>query len=429
LPLARRASRGVRLRHSDRIAGAELLFDDAGRVCGVVTGAHGIGADGTAKDGADAGYELKARYVLLAEGCHGNLGRDAETHFDLRAGRDPQHYAIGFKEVWTVADDQHQPGLVEHTLGWPLDSQTEGGGFIYHAEGNRLYVGFVASLAYRNPYFSPFEEFQRFKSHPAIRGSLDGAQRIGFGARAISKGGLHSLPRLSFPGGLLIGCDAGFLNGAKIKGTHAAIKSGLLAADTVADALASGDPDAADLTAFEDAFRSSWLHAELRQARNFGAGIARFGMLVGGALAFLEQNVLRGRSPLTLKNRVPDHARLQPAAAADRIAYPKPDGIVSFDRLSSIDLANLEHDEDQPCHLMLRDPDTPVARNLPRYAEPAQRYCPAGVYEIVDDGRGPVFRINAANCIHCKTCEIKDPAQNIRWMPPEGGSGPKYAEL
>ena len=410
-------------------AGTELLVDDSGRVRGVATGARGIAADGTPKDGADAGYELEARYVLLAEGCHGNLGREAERRFGLRAGRDPQHYAIGFKEVWSAATGRHRPGLVEHTFGWPLDDRTEGGGFVYHAEGGKLYVGFVVALSYRNPYFNPFEEFQRFKSHPAIRGRLEGGRRIGFGARAVNKGGLHSLPKLSFPGGLLIGCDAGFLNGAKLKGTHSAIKSGLLAAETVADALAAGDSAVADPAAFDEAFRASWLHAELRQARNFSAGITRFGTLAGGALAFLEHNILRGRSPLTLRNPVPDHARLRSAADTGRIAYPRPDGVVAFDRLSSIYLANLEHDENQPCHLVLTDADVPVGENLPRFDEPAQRYCPAGVYEIIDDGSGPALRINAANCIHCKTCEIKDPAQNIRWLPPEGGSGPKYGDL
>jgi electron-transferring-flavoprotein dehydrogenase len=410
-------------------AGTELLFDASGRVCGVATGAHGISVDGTAKEGADPGYELRAKYVLLAEGCHGNLGREAESRFELRAGRDPQHYGIGFKEVWRIAAGKHEPGLVEHTIGWPLDNRTEGGGFVYHAEDGKLYLGFIVALNYRNPYLDPYAEFQRFKSHRSIRRLLEGGQRTGFGARAVNKGGLRSLPELSFPGGLLIGCDAGFLNGAKIKGTHAAIKSGLLAAETVAASLAGEDAGGGDLTAFEQALHDSWLYTELKQARNFSAGIARFGTMLGGALAFLEHNVLRGRSPFSLKNPIPDYAKLEAADASKPIDYPQPDNVVSFDRLTSIHLANLEHDEDQPCHLLLQDPTIPIAENLPRFGEPATRYCPAGVYEVLREDGGPVFRINAANCIHCKTCTIKDPAQNIRWVPPEGGSGPKYTEL
>jgi electron-transferring-flavoprotein dehydrogenase len=411
-------------------AATELLIDDAGCVAGIATGARGVAADGSAGPDADPGYELRAHYVLLAEGCHGNLGRDAERRFGLREGRDPQHYGIGFKEIWVVPDAHYRPGHVDHTLGWPLDGRTEGGGFVYHAEDNRIDVGFVVALNYRNPFLNPFEEFQRFKQHPRVRTLLETGQRIGFGARAVNKGGIGSLPRLSFPGGLMLGCDAGFLNGAKIKGTHTAMKSGLLAADTVVAALAAGDTGGSDLVAFEAAFRDSWLFAELEAARNFSAGIARFGTLGGGALAFLEHNLLGGRSPLRLRHPRPDHASLLEAARAKPIAYDPPDGVVSFDRLSSIHLANIEHDERQPCHLLLEDPDLPIAVNLPRYDEPAQRYCPAAVYEIVAaaDGRR-AFRINAGNCIHCKTCEIKDPAQNIRWSPPEGGSGPQYADL
>ena len=410
-------------------AATELLCDASGRVCGVATGPHGIGADGEPKAGADQGYELHAKYVLLAEGCHGSLGREAERLFALRAGRDPQHYGIGFKEVWTIDADRHQPGLVEHTFGWPLDNRTEGGGFVYHAEGGKLYLGFIVALSYRNPYLNPFAEFQRFKNHPAIRGLLEGSQRTGFGARAVNKGGLHSLPRLSFPGGLLIGCDAGFLNGAKIKGAHTAIQSGVIAAETVAHKLAADGAGGEELMDFEDAFRASLLYKELKQARNFSAGVAKFGTFAGGALAFLEHNVLRGRSPFSLKSPIPDYAKLETAAASQAIDYPKPDGRVTFDRLSSIHLANLEHDEDQPGHLLLRDADVPIDKNLPRFDEPATRYCPAGVYEVLQDAATPVFRINAANCIHCKTCEIKDPAQNIRWVPPEGGSGPNYSDL
>jgi len=367
---------------------------------------------------------------VLAEGCRGSLGRIAEETFDLRADCDPQHYGIGFKEVWRVPQDRHRPGHVEHTFGWPLDRHLEGGGFIYHADDSQLYVGFVAALNYRNPWLSPFGEFQRFKQHAAVRRLLEGGTRTGFGARAVNKGGLSSLPRLSFPGGLMVGCEAGFLNGARIKGIHAAIKSGLLAADTLVDALAAGDEGGSDLADYEAAFRASWLQRELSAGRNFSAGIARFGIVGGGALAFIEHNILRGRPLFTVHQPVPDHATLEDAATAEPITYEPPDNVVTFDRASSIHLASIEHREDQPCHLLLADASIPIASNLPRFQEPAQRYCPAGVYEIVQDDQGnPQFRINAGNCIHCKTCDIKDPAQNIRWVPPEGGSGPNYGGL
>lgn len=411
-------------------AATELLFDEASTVVGVATGPFGLASDGSQTPGADPGYELYSRYVLLAEGCRGSLAQVAERRFDLRRASDPQHYGIGFKEVWTVQPDRQRPGHVLHTVGWPLDNRTEGGGFVYHAANGRVDVGFVVGLGYRNPWLDPFEEFQRFKQHPAIRHCLEGGSRIGFGARAVNQGGLSSLPKLSFPGGLLIGCDAGFLNAAKMKGTHAAMKSGILAADTLGQAFAAGDTGGADLVAFESAFRDSWLHEELRAARNFHAGIARFGTFGGATLAFVEQNLLRGRSPLSLRLPRADHAALAPAAESQAIAYARPDGVISFDRLSSIDLANLSYRVAQPEHLLLVDHELPLRENWPRFAEPAQRYCPAAVYEIVESRSGaPVFRINAGNCIHCKTCEIKDPAQNIRWVPPEGGSGPQYADL
>jgi electron-transferring-flavoprotein dehydrogenase len=412
------------------IAATRLAFNAAGSVSGVETGAMGIAADGSAKPHADPGYVLNARYVLLAEGARGHLGLEAEARFKLREHSDPAHFSIGFKEVWTVDESRHHPGEVDHTLGWPLDRRSQGGGFVYHAADRCVSVGFVVALNYRNPYLSPFDEFQRFKQHPRIRRVLENGQRVGFGARAINQGGLNSLPRLCFPGGLLIGCDAGFLNSARIKGTHAGMKSGMLAAETVAAAFAAGDEGGNELTGFADAFRDSWLFRELNTARNVSAGMAKLGPLGGAALAFVEHNVFHGRSPFTLRNIRADHQTLEPAANAARIDYPPPDGIVSFDRLSSIDLANIEHDDDQPCHLLLRDPSIPIAANLPRFDEPAQRYCPAAVYEIVADTDGsPLFAINAGNCIHCKTCDIKDPAGNIRWVPPEGGSGPKYADL
>ncbi len=318
-----------------------------------------------------------------------------------------------------------------HTVGWPLGLATDGGGFAYHAEAGKLYVGLIVSLAYRNPHFDPFAEFQRWKQHPLIRDLLVGGQRISYGARAVNKGGLQSLPRLDVPGGLLVGCEAGFLNPAKIKGSHTAMKSGMLAADTIFAALAqTGDTADAELARYGERVRASWIFDELRFGRNFGPGVAKLGPLLGGALAVLEQNVLDGRSPLTLRNRTPDHARMRKASRSRRIRYPAPDGVVSFDRASSVFLASTAHEEDQPCHLELGDARVPIAVNLPRYAEPAQRYCPAGVYEVVTGAGGaPEFRINAGNCIHCKTCDIKDPAQNITWVPPEGGCGPNYSGM
>jgi electron-transferring-flavoprotein dehydrogenase len=410
-------------------AATEVLFDDTGRVAGVATGHKGIARDGTAKPNAEPGYALKARAVVFAEGCRGNLGQVLERRFDLRADADPQHYGLGFKEIWELEPARHRLGHCEHTVGWPLPRDLEGGGFVYHAAGGVAYVGFVVALNYSNPHLNPFAEFQRWKCHPRIRAVLEGGRRIAYGARAVNKGGLHSLPRLSFPGGLLVGCEAGFLNGAKIKGSHTAMKSGLVAAEAIADAI-ERDAAAPDLAGFDARIRESWIHDELRRARNFSGGISRFGTLLGGALAFVEHNVLRGRSPFEIRDRRPDHARLVPADQAPKPDYAPPDGRFSFDRLSSVYLASTSHDEDQPCHLRLADPDVPVRDNLPRFDEPAERYCPAAVYEIVPDGDGrPAFRINAANCVHCKSCEIKDPAQNITWVPPEGGSGPNYADL
>jgi electron-transferring-flavoprotein dehydrogenase len=326
-----------------------------------------------------------------------------------------------------VAPDLQRPGEVVHTAGWPLDNGTEGGGFLYHAGGGRVFVGLVIALSYRNPYLDPFEEFQRWKHHPVIREVLAGGERIAYGARAVNKGGWYSLPKLVVPGGLLVGCEAGFLNGAKVKGAHTAIKSGMLAAETIYEALATGDQGGRELASYPERVQASWVGEELTTARNFSAGLTRLGAFAGGALAFLEHNVLRGRSPFTLRNPVPDHARLVRAADAAPIDYPKPDGVLSFDRLSSVFLSNTAHEENQPCHLRLADPAVPIAANLPQFAEPAQRYCPAAVYEVVRDPAGqPQFRINAVNCVHCKTCDIKDPAQNITWVPPEGGGGPNY---
>jgi electron-transferring-flavoprotein dehydrogenase len=386
-------------------AGERMLYDAAGRVRGVATGALGRAADGGETPAFEPGHEIAARYVLLAEGSRGHLGQEVERRYALREGRAPQHYSLGFKEVWSLPEDRLCPGHVEHTFGWPLERLADGGGFVYHAGAGRLYVGFVTSLGFSNPWRSPFGDFQRFKQHPAIRRTLEGGSCIGFGARAISKGGLRSLPKLSFPGGLLLGCDAGFLNPARLKGTHAAMKSGMLAAETVARAFAAGDTGGSDLPGFEAAFRASWLHAELERAESLPALFAR-------------------------SARTPDHAALVPAARARPIEYPAPDGTISFDRLTSIHRASIDYREGQPSHLVLADPDLPIRENLPRYGEPAQRYCPAAVYEVVEGpDRGPQFRVNPGNCIHCKACDIKDPAQNIRWLPPEGGSGPNYADL
>ena len=412
-------------------AAVEVLYDEEGAVAGVATGDMGVAADGSEKPGYQAGYELRAPYVIFAEGCRGSLGKSLERRFVLREGADPQHYGIGLKEVWNVDPAKHRPGTVVHTFGWPLDNRTEGGGFLYHAENHQVYLGFVIALNYENPHLEPFAEFQRWKHHPRVRPVLDGGERVSYGARAVNKGGLQSLPRLTFPGGLLVGCEAGFLNGAKIKGTHTAMKTGMLAAETVFEALQCDEPSRPrDPAAFQQRVECSWVWEELHRARNFSPGLHRFGTTLGAALAFLEHNVLLGRAPFTLHNRKPDHECILEADKAPRIDYPRPDGVISFDRLSSVFVSNTNHEEDQPCHLKLADPGIPVEHNLPKFDEPAQRYCPAAVYEIVRDDSGrPHFQINAQNCVHCKTCDIKDPMQNIDWVPPEGGGGPNYAGM
>ena len=410
-------------------AAASVLYED-GRVAGVLTGDLGRAADGTEKPGFQAGYELRARYTVFAEGCRGHLGKELMDTYQLRSDCDPQHYGIGLKEIWSIDPAKHQEGLVVHTLGWPLDNATEGGGFLYHAADHQVYLGVIIGLGYRNPHLSPFEEFQRWKQHPLIREVLEGGQRVSYGSRAVNKGGLQSLPKLVFPGGLLAGCDAGFLNGAKIKGSHTALKTGMLAAEAIFAALAQGDDAPAVLDGFEQAVRASWVWDELHTGRNFGPAQKRFGTFMGGAFTWLDQNLFGGRLPFTLRSPQPDHETLSTAAAAPRIAYPRPDGRISFDRLSSVFLSSTNHEEDQPCHLQLRDPAVPIRDNLPRYDEPAQRYCPAGVYEVVTGTDGTRrFQINAQNCVHCKTCDIKDPAGNIRWVTPEGGGGPNYSGM
>ncbi len=408
-------------------AAAEVLYE-GDRVAGVATGDMGRDAQGQPKDSFEAGYELRAPYTIFAEGCRGNLGKQLMAQFNLRAGVDPQHYGIGLKEVWTIDPNLHEEGLVLHSLGWPLDNRTEGGGFLYHAKENQLYLGLIVALNYRNPHLSPYEEFQRWKQQARIRRFLEGGKRISYGARAVNKGGIQSLPKLVFPGGLLAGCEAGFLNGAKIKGSHTAMKTGMLAAESVFAGLADDTP--AVLDSFPAAVEASWVHEELRKARNFGPAQKKLGNFLGAAFAFVDQNIFAGKLPFTWRSPVPDHQCLLTADEAPRIEYPKPDGKISFDRLSSVFLSSTNHVEDQPCHLQLADPELPIRENLPRYDEPAQRYCPAGVYEIiVDDGDGPGFQINAQNCVHCKTCDIKDPAQNINWVVPEGGGGPNYSGM
>ncbi len=410
-------------------AAAEVLFDDAGRVKGVATGDMGVGRDGKPTDAHQPGMELHAKYTFFAEGCRGHLGKQLQERFKLRDGADPQVYGIGLKELWEIKPEKHQTGLVIHTAGWPLASDTYGGSFCYHLEDNLVAIGFVVGLGYSNPYLNPYEEFQRYKTHPAIRTFLEGGKRIAYGARAISAGGLQSLPKLVFPGGCLIGDDAGFLNASRIKGSHAAIKSGMLAAEAAFDALAVQTP-AAELDAYPLAFKASWLHDELHKARNFKPWMSK-GLYTGTLMVGIDQVLFRGRAPWTLHHNHSDHETLQRKTECTPIDYPKPDGVITFDRMSSVFISNTNHNEDQPVHLTLKDASVPVNVNLELYDAPEQRYCPAGVYEIVrnEDGSNPRLQINAQNCVHCKTCDIKDPTQNIVWVTPEGGGGPNYPNM
>ena len=410
-------------------AAAEVLFHDDGSVKGVATGDMGVSAKGEKKPSFEPGFEFHARYTVLAEGCRGHLGKQVIARFDLDKDADPQHYGIGLKEVWEIPSAQHHEGLVVHTAGYPMigaSAAASSGGFLYHTEGNQVSVGLIVDLAYKNPHISPYDEFQKFKLHPVISQYLKGGKRLGYGARALIKGGLNSLPKMTFPGGMLVGCDAGTMNAAKIKGSHTAMKSGLLAAESLFEALTSEEKPVKDIASFDARFRQSSLYRELHKARNFSAGFHNFGFWIGSALVYIEQNIFAGRFPLTFHDRSEDHKQLQPASSSPRIQYPKPDGVITFDKLASVFLSNTNHAEDQPCHLQLRDPAIPIAVNLPMYDEPAQRYCPAGVYEVVEEGDRKRFQINAQNCVHCKTCDIKDPAQNINWVVPEGGGGPNY---
>jgi electron-transferring-flavoprotein dehydrogenase len=408
-------------------AGAEVLYDDKGAVRGVATGDMGVSRGGEKTDAFQPGVELLAKYTFFAEGCRGHLGLQLEKKFDLRQGADPQVYGIGLKELWEVAPDRHHPGLVVHTAGWPLDAQTYGGSFLYHFENNLVAVGFVVGLGYRNPYLAPFEEFQRYKTHPAIRGTFEGGKRVAYGARAIAAGGLQALPKVVFPGGCLIGDDAGFLNASRIKGSHAAIKSGMLAAEAAHAALQAGRAGD-ELGAYPETFRQSWLFDELYRARNFKPWMAK-GLYTGSLMFGVDQIVFGGKAPWTLRHAHADHETLQSKDEARPIDYPRPDGKLTFDRLTSVSFSNTNHAEDQPVHLTLKDAGVPVDVNLERYDAPEQRYCPAGVYEIVREAGGPRLQINAQNCVHCKTCDIKDPTQNIVWVVPEGGGGPNYSNM
>jgi electron-transferring-flavoprotein dehydrogenase len=409
-------------------AAAEILYHDDGSVKGVATGNMGVKRDGEAGPDFQLGMELHGKYTLFAEGARGHLGKQLMAKYDLNKGKDPQSYGIGIKELWEIDPARHQPGLVIHTTGWPLDSKTYGGSFLYHLENNQVMVGYVVGLNYENPYLSPYEEFQRYKTHPAIKPFFEGGKRISYGARAITAGGLQSLPKLVFPGGALIGCDAGFLNMSRIKGSHAAIKSGMLAAESVFEALGAGR-QGDELASYPVAFEKSWLHEELHVARNVKPWLNK-GLYLGSLMTGIDQLVFRGKAPWTLHHTHADHECLKPASQFAPISYPKPDGKLTFDRLSSVFISNTNHAEDQPVHLTLKNPSVPVDVNLAQYAGPEARYCPAGVYEFVktDDGADRL-QINAQNCVHCKTCDIKDPTQNIVWITPEGGGGPNYPNM
>lgn len=411
-------------------AAADILYNNDGSVCGIVTDDKGIDANGWPKSTFEAGYQLLAKYTIFAEGCRGHLAKRLISRFALDKDSDPQHYGIGLKELWSIDADKHETGVVMHGSGWPLsDTGTGGGWFLYFGENNEVSFGIVADLSYTNPYFSPFDELQRLKLHPLIRPILEGGKRLSYGARALVKGGLNSLPKLTFAGGVLVGDDAGFLNPAKIKGTHTSMKSGMLAAESAFLAIEQGRMHD-ELTEYSTSFQNSWLYEDAHMARNWSPTMHRMGALMGGAFGFVEQNLLGGKMPLTIHDTMPDYKMLDKADHAFKPNYPKPDGKLIFDKMSSVFISNTNHAEDQPCHLKLTDKSVPIERNLPIFAEPAQRYCPAGVYEVVYSEDGDArFVINAQNCVHCKTCDIKDPAQNITWVSPEGGGGPNYPNM
>ncbi|MCH1531023.1 MAG: electron transfer flavoprotein-ubiquinone oxidoreductase [Gammaproteobacteria bacterium] len=406
----------------------DLIIED-NQIQGVITGDMGLDKKGDPKEGHELGYELRAKQTVFAEGCRGSLGKKIIASFELDKDCDPQHYGIGFKEVWSIDPELHQEGLVLHTAGWPLDNNTEGGGFIYHAPNNQLYLGLIISLDYKNPNMSPYNEFQKWKTHKKVKSLLEGAERISYGARALNKGGIQSIPKLTIPGGILVGCEAGFMNGAKIKGTHTAMQSGITAAEVIVSQLQTDNPGN-EIENYNQELDKTWLMSELYQARNFSPLLKRFGLLIGSPLVWMDQNILRGRLPFTLSAKKKDHDQLTPLSDSPPITYEKYDNKITFDRTSSIFLSGVNHEEDQPCHLKLTDSEIPISTNLPLYGEPARLYCPAGVYEVVESGEGePYFQINAQNCIHCKTCDIKDPSQNINWDCPEGAGGPNYTDM
>ena len=411
-------------------AASEVLYHEDGSVKGIATGDMGVSETGEQKDSYMQGMELHAKYTVFSEGCRGHLGKQLIEKFDLDLETTSQHYGIGIKELWDIDPAKHQPGLVVHGSGWPLTKGANGGFFLYHGDNNQVTVGIIIDLSYDNPHLSPFDEFQRLKHHPVLKQHLEGGSRVSYGARAVEKGGLFALPKMSLPGALLIGCDAGTMNFAKIKGSHTAMKSGMLAAETLFEAITNGDQGKQDLLAYGEKFKQSWLHEELYKARNFGAAMHKFGMWLGGAFNWFDQNIFGGKLPVTLKDNTPDYAQLKPAAQMPKIEYPKPDGIISFDKLSSVFISGTNHEENQPCHLTLKDASLPLGINLSMWDEPAQRYCPAGVYEVLENESGDkTFQINSQNCVHCKTCDIKDPSQNITWVVPEGAGGPNYPNM
>ncbi len=408
---------------------ADILYGESGEVLGIITGDMGISKNGDEKDTYMPGMELRGKYTLFAEGCRGHLGKQLIAKFELDQGKDPQHYGIGIKELWEIPAENHRQGLVVHTAGWPLtESKSAGGGFLYHVEDNQVALGLITDLSYSNTYVSPFDEFQRYKHHPEIKKFLQGGKRISYGARAIVKGGLQSQPKMTFPGGLLIGDDAGTLNFAKIKGSHTAMKSGMIAAECVATALGA-DRANDEVTEYSEAYKASWAYKELHTQRNFGPAQHKYGNFWGSAYAFIDINIFNGKLPWTFSDPKPDYAQTKPKSECKPIDYPKPDGVISFDKLSSVFLSSTNHEEDQPVHLTLKDDSIPISINLAEYDAPEQRYCPAGVYEIVNDGEEPQLQINAQNCVHCKTCDIKDVSQNINWVTPEGGGGPNYPNM
>lgn len=412
-------------------AASEIVFHADGSVKGVATGDMGISQQGDRKASYAQGMELHAQYTLFAEGCRGHLGKQLIKKYALDQSADPQHYGIGIKEIWDIPESQHDEGLVIHGFGWPLQESSSGGGaFLYHAENSQVYVGLIADLNYSNPHMSPFDEFQRWKHHPQTLKYLQGGSRVAYGARAVIKGGLNSLPKMHFPGGLLIGCDAGTLNALKIKGNHTAMKSGLIAAEVIVEARRDNEISPSELSAYADRFKQSWLYDELHKSRNFSGWMHSFPLLMASAFVWFEQNIFFGKLPLTLRDTLCDHDAMKPAADCKKIHYPKPDQMISFDKASSVYMSSTNHEEDQPCHLKLDDVQLPISLNLGMYDEPAQRYCPAGVYEVVEESDGEKrFQINAQNCVHCKTCDIKEPSQNINWVTPEGAGGPNYPNM